>query len=67
MIKYLCKFKYLDVIHTTEIPEGKGIGDVQEGFWVDAYLEWCVASKVKYWIPPSCLLLVTKVEENEGG
>lgn len=63
--KYLCKFRFLEVVYTIELPENRGIGDLKEGFWVNADLEWCVASKVKYWIPLSCILLVTKVEEED--
>jgi hypothetical protein len=49
-----------------DAPENRVLAGISQGFWVDVDLEWCVLSKAKYWIPPSQIQYIVKVEIEEG-
>lgn len=46
-----------------DIPEGRGVADIKDGFWISKDLKWCVLSDVEYYIPPSQILLIKHREE----
>ena len=50
------------------IPEGRGIADIREGFWLNAKGEWgpgdCTGEDAYViWVPPAQVLYVSKEKE----
>lgn len=45
-----------------EAPPNYGVATFREGFWVDEKLDFCVASRSRYWIPPHQVSFVEKVD-----
>lgn len=49
---YVCEFELRGQNHTTRLPEGKGVGDIADGFWLDDDGSYTQGSDAVYWIPP---------------
>lgn len=39
------------------------IAHAKEGFWVDERFQFTAGSECRYWVPPSSVLYVKKIEE----
>ena len=62
-VTYYVNFMLLGRQRTLKLPPNHGIATVKEGFWLDAKLEFCTASNVRYWIPPHQVTYVEKLVE----
>lgn len=60
-MKYICNFLFNGA--KLKASNDKGIAFFENGFWVDKYFEICVASRSKYWISPSQILYIEKVDD----
>ena len=65
MSRYRIKFKLYQHEYTILLPVNRGIGDIQNGFWVNDKCEWSLASDVCYYIMPHQIISVKKVEPLE--
>lgn len=62
MARYYCFYRLKT--QTTEniyFVEVESIGDVEAGFWIDPMMAFTKAGDCKYWIPPSAILYVEKI------
>jgi hypothetical protein len=46
-----------------DVPQHRGIASIREGIWLDIDWGFGLGEKCLYWLPPSRLVLVMKVEE----
>lgn len=60
MTFYKVTFKVNGKTRIVTLPQNRGIADITNGFWVCADYDWCVASKVKYYVMPHQITLVEK-------
>lgn len=42
------------------LPEGKGVGDVKDGFWVDDEVEFTQGSANSWWVAPARIIGIKK-------
>lgn len=47
------------------IPSHWNISDVKDGFWVDKDLNICHTHSVKFWVPPSKIQYIEKVNKDD--
>lgn len=62
MARYYCFYRFKT--QTTEniyFVDVESIGDVEGGFWINGSRNFTKASDCKYWIPPSAILYVEKI------
>lgn len=59
MSKYMCRFVLDYNEMETFVPS---IADIKEGFWVNGVKEFTKKEDCKYWIPPSQIMYVEKIE-----
>lgn len=60
--QYIVWFNLLNDKKTIGIPKGEGIGFIIEGFWINYKFNLTVGDDAKFWIPPSQILLIEKVQ-----
>lgn len=57
---YRCRFKLHGEHRMVDSPNG--IQEFSHGFWVNEELQLCPQSQDKFWVPPSAITHITKVE-----
>lgn len=63
--RYVVGYRFQEERQYALLPKNYGIADIKDGFWVNNKFEWCVVADQKYWIPPSQIKYVDKVEDLE--
>jgi hypothetical protein len=65
-MRYSCLFAFGvgsgKMFYFTDVPS---IGDIKDGFWIDESREFTKSSGSKYWIPPSAIMHVEKISDEE--
>jgi hypothetical protein len=49
-----------------DVPRFQGIATVREGLWVNADWHYTVGSDAIHWIPPSRIVIASKLDKLEG-
>ena len=58
---YICVFEFDGAEKTLTISD-VCLADIKNGFWLNKSLQHTKLSDAKYWVPPSMLKLISKVE-----
>jgi hypothetical protein len=62
--EYRCHLRDGKIVYDNpEISAHRGMHAFKEGFWVDRDWKLCSASDDKYWIPPSMILMIEKLDK----
>jgi hypothetical protein len=60
-MELICHFKFMKKQRFTKI---NNIGDVHQGFWIDANLQFNPSEKIYFWIPANKVTYVEVVYDN---